>query len=113
MRGWQWRPLVLAGMVALASALTPVVVLAEEQAPPPPQVMDCPSLAAQITEDNLHLREELRQVKRELALLNQNLEKPGMREIIAGIGSILGLFGAAALVSARRHQKREDGDAHR
>lgn len=112
MRDRQWRPLVLAGMVALTTCPT-AVASAEEQAPPPPQVMDCPSLAAQITEDNLRLREELRQVKRELALLNQNLEKPGMREIIAGIGSILGLFGASALVSARRHQKREDGDAHR
>lgn len=113
MRDRPWRPLVLAGMVALATCLPAVVVFAEEAAPPPPQVMDCPSLAAQVVEDNRRLREELRQVKRELALLNQNLEKPGMREIIAGIGSILGLFGAAALMSARRRDARGDQDAHR
>jgi len=113
MRGRQWRPLVLAGVLALTTCFPAVVALAEEQAPPPTQVMDCPSLAAQVVEDNRRLREELRQVKRELALLNQNLEKPGMREIIAGIGAILGLFGAAALVSARRQGTREEQDAHR
>ncbi len=113
MRDRQWRPLVLAGVVALATGLPAVVAFAEEAALPPPQVMDCPSLAAQVVEDNRRLREELRQVKRELALLNQNLEKPGMREIIAGIGSILGLFGAAALVSARRRDARGGQDAYR
>jgi len=44
----------------------------------------------------------LRQIKREIGMLNQNLEKPGAREIIAGVGFILGLFGTAALVMARR-----------
>ena len=113
MRDRQWRPLVLAGVFALVACLPTVVTFAEEQAPPPSQVMDCPSLAAQVVEDNRRLREELRQVKRELALLNQNLDKPGMREIITGIGFILGLFGAAALVGARRQGAREEQDAHR
>lgn len=108
MGGSYGRSLLLAAMLCLGA-----VVASAEEAPPPAQVLDCPALGAQVVEDNRHLREELRQVKRELALLNQNLEKPGAREIIAGIGFILGLFGAAALVSARRQGAREQQDAHR
>ena len=104
-----WRELV----VAVVLCLPAVIAAAEETAPPLAQVLDCPALASQVSEENRRLREELRQVKRELALLNQNLEKPGAREIIAGIGFILGLFGVAALVSARRQGAREGQDAHR
>ena len=104
-----WRALAVAAVLCLPA----VIATAEEAPPPPAQVLDCPTLASQVSEDNRRLREELRQVKRELALLNQNLEKPGAREIIAGIGFILGLFGAAALVSARRQGAREGQDAHR
>ena len=104
-----WRALVVAVVLCLPVGLAS----AEEAAQPPTQVLDCPALASQVSEENRRLREELRQVKRELALLNQNLEKPGAREIIAGIGFILGLFGAAALVSARRQGAREGQDAHR
>ena len=100
-------------LMAAVLCLPAVLAAAEEAAPPPVQVLDCPALASKVSEDNRRLREELRQVKRELALLNQNLEKPGAREIIAGIGFILGLFGAAALVSARRQGAKEGQDAHR
>lgn len=99
--------------MAVVLCLPAVIAAAEEPAPSPAQRLDCPALASQVSEENRHLREELRQVKRELALLNQNLEKPGAREIIAGIGFILGLFGAAALVSARRQGAREGQGAHR
>jgi hypothetical protein len=56
------------------------------------------------------MNQELRQIKREIALLNQNLEQPGVREIMAGIGYILGLFGIAAFFAARRQKRglRED-----
>lgn len=99
--------------MAAVLCLPAVVAAAEEAAPPPAQVQDCPALASKVSEENRRLREELRQVKRELVLLNQNLEKPGAREIIAGIGFILGLFGAAALASTRRQGAREGQDAHR
>ncbi len=45
---------------------------------------------------------ELRQIKREIAALGQQLENPGIREIIGGIGYILGLFGVAAFVASRK-----------
>lgn len=69
----------------------------------------CQALAAALEEHNRQLTKELRQIKRELAALNQNLERPGAREIIAGVGAILGLFGAAALVAARRQAPGKRG----
>jgi hypothetical protein len=99
---------VLAVMVALTGCLGDASVFAGEEVQPPAQVMDCQTLPAAIEADNRRLHLELRQVKRELALLNQNLEKPGVREIIAGIGFLFALFGVAALVSARRRNRKED-----
>lgn len=71
---------------------------------------DCRALMAGIEQQNRAMNQELRQIKREIALLNQNLEKPGVREIMAGIGYILGLFGIAAWFAARRQKRglRED-----
>jgi len=45
---------------------------------------------------------ELRQIKREIAALGQQLENPGIREIMGGLGYILGLFGVAAYVASRK-----------
>jgi hypothetical protein len=45
---------------------------------------------------------EFRQIKREIAALGQQLENPGIREIMGGIGYIFGLFGVAAYVMSRK-----------
>ncbi|MGI6656760.1 MAG: hypothetical protein ACOX5Z_08075 [Desulfobulbus sp.] len=68
-------------------------------AAPPPDTNPV-ALARTLSEQN----RELRQIKRELALLNQQLDKTDIREIIAGIGFIFGLFGAGALASGWRRQ---------
>lgn len=95
-------------------ALVPVAPAADDHpAPAPPtqraaaggQPGDCQELMTQIDEQNRKLSQELRQIKRELATLNQNLDKPGAKEAMAGIGYILGLFGTAALVAARRRDR--------
>lgn len=70
------------------------------------QAGSCQALLTQIDEQNRHLSQELRQIKRELAALNQNLEKPGIQEVMTGIGYILGLFGAAAFAAARRRDRK-------
>jgi len=70
----------------------------------------CSALAAQLEEQNRKISHELRLIKRDLTLLNQNLEKPGLREIMAGVGYILGLFGIAAFVAARRQKPRARGN---
>nr|WP_321465694.1 hypothetical protein [uncultured Desulfobulbus sp.] len=89
-------------------AFVPGIALStEDQAPQAAQAEQCQSLVTRVTEQNRQLHQELRQIKREMALLNQNLEKPGVREIMSGIGYILGLFGVAALVSGRRRRAKE------
>ncbi len=45
---------------------------------------------------------EFRQLKREIAALGQQLETPGISEIMGGIGYIFGLFGVAAYVMSRK-----------
>ena len=100
-------PLLLTIVLAAASLS---LVHAETANPTPPAVDavggvdtgDCRTLAAGIEEQSRKLSQELRQIKREIAALNQNLERPGVREVMAGIGYILGLFGVAALVASRR-----------
>ncbi|MDD2468763.1 MAG: hypothetical protein PHI97_32720 [Desulfobulbus sp.] len=103
-----WRSQVLALVVVLASLYPARLSQAEEQAVVGTQPDQCQALVTQIEAQNHQLHQELRQIKRELAMLNQNLEKPGVREIMAGIGYILGLFGVAAMVSARRQDRKEN-----
>lgn len=88
----------------------PLSLLAEEPPQPQPasaaraegQLQDCSAVLTALEEQNRKLQQELRQIKREIGVLNQNLEKPGAREIIAGVGFILGLFGTAALFTTKR-----------
>jgi hypothetical protein len=91
---------------------------AEQEVPPPegtavssdaPQD-SCSALMAKLEEQNLQLSRELRLIKRDIAALSQNLEKPGIQEAMAGIGYILGLFGVAALYTARRQNKQTRDD---
>ena len=55
-----------------------------------------------LKEQNRKLSEDLRRIHREIAALRAELDKPGMKEVFAGIGYIAGLFGVAAFVAARR-----------
>ena len=56
-------------------------------------------------EQNSMLSGELRRIQREIAALRADLDKPGLKEIFAGIGYIFGLFGAAAFVASRRKEQ--------
>jgi nickel transport protein len=60
---------------------------------------------AQIKEQNARLSNELRRIHREIAALRVDLDKPDIKDIVGGIGYILGLCGAAALVAARRRER--------
>jgi len=59
-------------------------------------------LAALLKEQNTRISGDLRRIQREIAALRADLDKPGMSDVFAGIGYILGLFGAAAFAAARR-----------
>ncbi len=98
-------------ILMLLMSVTAAVHLQAEELPQAPyetvagaeaQRQECGAVLTTLEEQNRKLQQELRQIKREIGMLNQNLEKPGAREIIAGVGFILGLFGAAALFTARR-----------
>jgi len=55
-----------------------------------------------LKEQNSKLSGDLRRIQREIAALRADLDKPGLRDVFAGIGYIAGLFGIAAFVAARR-----------
>ncbi len=87
----------------------PLSAAADEEVQPlaVSQEKQCATAVDEIRQENKKLHRELRQIKREIGLLNQNLEEPGLREIAAGIGYILGLCGVAALVATRRQGRKE------
>ncbi len=57
-----------------------------------------------LEEHNRELSRDLRRIQREIAALRAELEEPGLKDVFAGVGYIFGLFGAAALVAARRRR---------
>jgi nickel transport protein len=54
---------------------------------------------------NSELANDIRQIHREIAALRADLDEPGMKEVFAGIGYIVGLFGMAAFAAARRRRQ--------
>jgi nickel transport protein len=53
---------------------------------------------------NQKLSADLRRIQREIAALRADLDKPGLKDVFAGIGYIFGLFGVAAYVASRRKE---------
>jgi hypothetical protein len=98
-------------LLFLAGGWTTRVHAGEEQGtvPASPAAPDS-VLVTQLEAHDRAIRQELRQVKRDLAALSQRMDEPGLRDIMAGIGYILGLFGTAAFVAARRQAKAAHGD---
>ncbi|MFO7716569.1 hypothetical protein [Desulfosarcina sp.] len=60
------------------------------------------TVVALLKEQNGKLSGDLRRIQREIASLRADLDKPGIRDVFAGIGYIFGLFGVAAYVASRR-----------
>jgi hypothetical protein len=79
----------------------------------PRMACDLSEIKEQIAQQSQEFSQEMRQIKREIALLRQTMEKPGIKEIFAGIGYIFGLCGVAFYFSARKrgsdsqHPKKE------
>jgi len=61
-------------------------------------------ILALLKEQNNKLSGELRRIQREIAALRADMDKPGLKDVFSGIGYILGFFGAAAFVAARRKE---------
>lgn len=88
-----------------APAVTQQQAPATQPATPPAAGQQSQEKAVTASADNQRIYEELRQIKRDLALLHDDLSRPGVRDIMAGLGYIFGLFGVAALVAARRRKE--------
>jgi hypothetical protein len=68
--------------------------------------MDCQQLAALIQQQKNLISRETGQIKREIAALRDDLSKPGIQEIFAGIGYIFGLAGIGLYVHSRRTSRK-------
>ncbi len=66
----------------------------------------CTQVLSILQQHQQETSQELRQIKRELARLRASRDKPTLKDVLSGIGYILGIFGAAAFVLSRR---RPDG----
>jgi hypothetical protein len=104
------RPVSLAAALLIglwSLSVSPLVVGEPAQAPTATTpVEQCVAVQQRLDTQHQTLTRELRTIKRELALVNQNLERPGLRDIMAGIGYILGLFGIAGFMASRRSCQR-------
>ena len=77
-----------------------------EASVPTTQEGSCQAVMAKLDEQNKKVSEDLRKIKRDIAALNQSIAEPGLPEVMAGIGYILGLFGVAAFMASRRKNQR-------
>ena len=95
-------------LLALCLLCTVMPAAAEEKTSGvPPTVENCADLAALVVRQDEKNSREIKQIKRDLAALSQQLEEPGLREILGGVGYIFGIFGVAAYVASRRQSENK------
>ncbi len=68
------------------------------------KAVDCGELAGLVQQERSTLSREIGQIKREIAAMRDDLSKPGLKEIFAGIGYIFGLTGIALYFHCRRNK---------
>ncbi|EMS81521.1 hypothetical protein [Desulfotignum phosphitoxidans] len=88
------------GLVFLFLAGIPGLVWAQES-----RDVSSGEVIALLKVQNSELANDIRQIHREIAALRADLDEPGMKEVFAGIGYIVGLFGMAAFAAARRRRQ--------
>lgn len=94
------RKCILVGVLGLSLVVLPSSLPA--QSPPEESSQEVVSF---LKEQNSKLSNDLRRIHREIAALRADLDKPGIKDVFAGIGYIFGLFGVAAFVAARRKEE--------
>ena len=63
---------------------------------------ECRKMASLMEQHKTQLLRETGQLKREIAALREELARPGIKEVFAGIGYIFGLAGVGLYVHSRR-----------
>ncbi len=71
-----------------------------------PTACDCRHLADTLQQQRSLISRETGQIKREIAALRDDLAKPGIQEVFAGIGYIFGLAGIGLYVHSRKDRGR-------
>lgn len=66
---------------------------------------NCHELVTLLKGQQSKVSADLRRIQREIAALRADFNKPGMADIFSGIGYILGIFGTAAFIAARRRKE--------
>ena len=114
MRNGRFFGAVVAGLLVCASASTAIggLAFAEEGADAVQTAIDdgreqdSPvDLEELIRDENARTRLEVARLRREVLLLQQRLMRPGWREVVGGIGYIVGLFGVAFFIVGRLKKK--------
>jgi hypothetical protein len=89
------------GVALLGLGLLGLPVILAAQTPPEANPQEVITL---LKEQHSQLAGDLRRIQREIAALRADLDRPGFKDVFAGIGYICGLFGVAAFVAARRKE---------
>jgi len=86
----------------------PLVPPSEQQssapAVEPENSLDCREVITLLRRQQSLVTRETGQLKRELAALRQDISKPGITEVVAGIGYIFGLAGVGLYVQSRKRR---------
>ncbi|MBF0227233.1 MAG: hypothetical protein HQK76_17440 [Desulfobacterales bacterium] len=93
-------PIILLILVLIFFFNTAAIVLAEEN--DTKEQISIDSVLKLLNNQNNDISKELRQIKREIMSLKSVLDKPRLTEILGGIGYILGIFGIAFYVYAKK-----------
>jgi nickel transport protein len=67
---------------------------------------NCERIGVMLEEQKQFLSGEIGRVRREMAMLRQELSTPGLRDIVAGIGYVFGLTGIALYFQSRKGGQR-------
>jgi hypothetical protein len=109
------KVLQLSLFVLLCGVFVPTAATAAEEQPDAVGTATAPNnstetryleIIALLQEQEEKTSRELGRIKREITVLRQQLDKPGITEIMGGIGYILGLFGVAAYTASRKKKDR-------
>ncbi|MGQ9484246.1 MAG: hypothetical protein ACUVSA_04480 [Desulfosoma sp.] len=107
--GWLMLAFALAGAWAYAQPPDATGLEAQGMQTAPSDVKALPAQDSMLVLEALQaqqkeMNQELRAIKREMAALKTAVQEPDFKDILGGIGYILGIFGVAYYVQAR--QKR-------
>ena len=70
--------------------------------------LPAPEMLVQLQQENTALQGKLRHLEHQVAALRDELNSPDATQILGGIGYIVGLFGVAAWLAARKKNRREN-----